>query len=67
MDSDFKTSYAFLAEKGISPDEAQKILNEVRTKPEIDKFLKPFVAEVHLMFLAKIICGKTMNQHQRHS
>ncbi|MGV8119146.1 MAG: B12-binding domain-containing radical SAM protein [Candidatus Xenobiia bacterium LiM19] len=59
MDSDFKTSYGFLAEKGISPDEAQKILNEVRTKPEIDKFLKPFVAEVHLMFLGKSSAGKS--------
>ncbi len=53
MDSDFKTTYAFLAEKGISPDEAQNILNEARIKPEIHKFLKLFVAEVHLMFLGK--------------
>jgi radical SAM superfamily enzyme YgiQ (UPF0313 family) len=53
MDSDFKTSYAFLADKGITPDEAQGILNEARIKPEIYKFLKLFVTEVHLMFLGK--------------
>jgi len=58
MDHDFKTSFAFLADKGISPDEASKILNDVRTKPEIDKFLKLFVAEVHLMFTGKSSVAK---------
>jgi anaerobic magnesium-protoporphyrin IX monomethyl ester cyclase len=50
MEYDMRTTFQFLQSSGIGGEEISEIMNCFRTKPEVLKFLKTFVAEVHLMF-----------------
>jgi anaerobic magnesium-protoporphyrin IX monomethyl ester cyclase len=53
MEYDLLTTFQYLLKEGITPEEANEILNHYRVRPEFYKFLRTFVAEVHLMFLRK--------------
>jgi len=51
MEYDLITTFQFRQQKGLESSEAMELLNLYRAKPEVHKFLRAFVAEVHLMFL----------------
>jgi anaerobic magnesium-protoporphyrin IX monomethyl ester cyclase len=53
MEFDLMTTFQYILKEGITSEEAMGILNSYRIRPEFQKFLRTFVAEVHLMFLRK--------------
>jgi radical SAM superfamily enzyme YgiQ (UPF0313 family) len=50
---DLQLSYPALVGEGIQHDDASGILREFQAHPSVQKFLKPFVSEPHLLFLGK--------------
>jgi radical SAM superfamily enzyme YgiQ (UPF0313 family) len=53
MEYDMITTFQFSQQGGIGSAEALEVLNRCRAKPEVHKFLRTFVTEVHLMFLGQ--------------
>lgn len=53
MEYDMMISFRYLPGDGPMPDELTEMLNATKTKPGFFKFLKPFITEVHMMFLEK--------------
>jgi len=50
---DLQTDYPFIPSSGLQRYEVDRILQDFWNLPETEKFLKPFVAEPHLLFFKK--------------
>ncbi|HPZ09215.1 MAG TPA: radical SAM protein [Candidatus Eremiobacteraeota bacterium] len=50
---DLQLTYPALMASGLQREDADKILGEFQNHPGVQKFLKPFVAEPHLLFFQK--------------
>ncbi|MCE1247394.1 MAG: B12-binding domain-containing radical SAM protein [Firmicutes bacterium] len=50
---DMPITFPYKVKEGIQKEEAEKLLNGLKAEPGIQKFLFPFVAETHTLFLEK--------------
>lgn len=52
-EKDLQITYPYRVREGISKEEAEELLDLFRRDSRVQKFLQPFVAEPHLLFLRK--------------